>query len=151
MSVASPVVSSASMMTPLRRGLPLAVSNRAGMPLRKRPSAAATSTPMTESCGPVMPTSVRYAVPFGRMRSSAVCTCVCVPTTAVTLPSRCQPIAIFSDVASAWKSTKTMRARCFTFSISFSTPANGSSMLSMNTRPIALTTPTLTPDSVRAM
>ena len=40
---------------------------------------------MIESCGPVMPTSVRYAVPFGRMRSSAVCTCVCVPTTAVDL------------------------------------------------------------------
>src|SRR5262249_16565310 len=45
--------------------------------------------------------SVRYAVPLGRMRSSAVCTCVCVPMTAVTLPSRCQPIATFSDVASA--------------------------------------------------
>ena len=73
---------------------------------------------MIESCGPVMPTSVRYAVPFGRIRSSAVCTCVCVPTTAVTLPSRCQPIATFSDVASAWKSTKMTRARCRSASIS---------------------------------
>ena len=61
---------------------------------------------MIESCGPVMPASVRHAVPLGRIRSSAVWTWVCVPTTAVTRPSRCQPIAIFSEVASAWKSTK---------------------------------------------
>ena len=33
--------------------------------------------------------------------------CVCVPTHAVTRPSRCQPIATFSLVASAWKSTST--------------------------------------------
>ncbi len=38
---------------------------------------------MTESCGPVMPTSVMYAVPCGSTRASAVGTCVCVPTTAV--------------------------------------------------------------------
>ena len=50
-------------------------------------------------------------MPFGSSRSSAVWTCVCVPTTAVTRPSRCHPIAIFSDVASAWKSTKMIRAR----------------------------------------
>ena len=31
------------------------------------------------------------------MRWSAVGMCVCVPSTAVTLPSRCQPIATFSD------------------------------------------------------
>ena len=30
-----------------------------GMPVRKRASAGSVSTPMTESCGPVMPTSVR--------------------------------------------------------------------------------------------
>ena len=29
-----------------------------------------------------------YAVPFGRIRLSDVCTCVCVPTTALTRPSR---------------------------------------------------------------
>ena len=77
------------------------VSNFDGSAVRNLFNAGSISTPMTESCGPVIPTSVRYAVPFGRMRSSAVCTCVCVPTTAVTLPSRCQPIAIFSEVASA--------------------------------------------------
>ena len=53
-----------------------------------------------------MPTSVWYAVPFGSKRSSAVGMCVWVPKTAVTLPSKCQPMATFSLVASAWKSTK---------------------------------------------
>ena len=100
MPVARPVAGSAVMTTPFSRGSPLAVSKRAGSPLRNLAMTGAFSTPMTPSCGPVMPTSVRYAVPFGRIRSSAVCTCVCVPKTAVTRPSRCQPIATFSDVAS---------------------------------------------------
>src|SRR5579871_2493643 len=34
--------------------------------------------------GPVIPTSLIYAVPLGSTRSSAVGTCVCVPRTAVT-------------------------------------------------------------------
>ena len=51
---------------------------------------------------------------LGKTRSSAVGTCVCVPTTAVTRPSRYQPIEIFSEVASAWKSTKiTLASICF--------------------------------------
>ena len=69
--------------------------------------AGAFSTPITESCGPVMPTSVMAAVPPGSTRSSAVATCVCVPTTSDARPSRCQARAIFSDVTSAWKSTTT--------------------------------------------
>ena len=40
---------------------------------------------MTPPRAPVMPTSVMYAVPPGSTRASAVGTCVCVPTTAVTL------------------------------------------------------------------
>ena len=52
-----------------------------------------------------MPRSVWYAVPLGRIRSSPVTTCVCVPTTALTRPSRCSPSAFFSDVSSQWKST----------------------------------------------
>ena len=61
------------------------------------------SVPVTKPdwCGPVIPASVQYPVPFGRMRSSAVGTWVCVPITAETLPSRYQPSAIFSAVASA--------------------------------------------------
>ena len=39
-------------------------------------------TPITESCGPVMPASVIAAVPPGWTRASLVCTCVCVPKTA---------------------------------------------------------------------
>src|SRR5262249_3252411 len=76
---ARPVASSASITTPFSRGLPVAGSNRDGIPLRKRASAGSRSIPMIESCGPVMPTSVMYAVPFGSTRSSAVCTWVCVP------------------------------------------------------------------------
>ena len=48
-----------------------------------------------------LPTSVRNAVPPGRMRPSAVCTWVCVPITAVTFPSSAQATAAFSLVASA--------------------------------------------------
>src|SRR5205823_9289166 len=51
-----------------------------------------------------------YAVPPGSTRSSAVGTWVCVPTTAVTRPSKYQPNAIFSDVASACISTKMILA-----------------------------------------
>ena len=42
----------------------------------------------------------------GSMRSSAVGMWVCVPSTAVTRPSRYQPSATFSLVASAWKSSR---------------------------------------------
>ena len=52
-----------------------------------------------------MPTSEMKAVPLGSTRPSAVGTCVWVPNTAATRPSRCQPIATFSLVTSAWKST----------------------------------------------
>src|SRR5215213_6334844 len=77
------------------------------MSVTKRRIDCSLTTPMTPPRGPVMPTSVMYAVPPGSTRASAVGTCVWVPTTAVTRPSRCQPIATFSLVASAWKSTRT--------------------------------------------
>jgi len=72
--------------------------------------ASSASTPMTESCGPVIPASVIAAVPPGSTRASAVCTCVCVPITAVTRPSSQRASATFSLVASAWKSTTTTGA-----------------------------------------
>jgi hypothetical protein len=56
---------------------------------------------MTESNGPVIPTSAMKAVPPGSTRASAVATCVWVPRTAATRPSRNQANAIFSLVASA--------------------------------------------------
>ena len=43
--------------------------------------------------------------------ASAVGTCVWVPTTAAARPSRYQPSACFSEVASAWISTNTASAR----------------------------------------
>ena len=58
------------------------------------------------------------------MRESAVCTCVCVPTTADARPSRCHPIAIFSLVASAWKSTNTSGEIAFASSSSSSAEEN---------------------------
>jgi len=98
--------------------------------------------PMTESWGPVMPTSVMYAVPSGRIRSSAVWTWVWVPNTALTLPLRNQPMATFSEVASAWKSTKMMGVRRCSSDNTASTPRNGQSMGGMNTRPCRLITAT---------
>ena len=44
-----------------------------------------------------MPTSVMKAVPPGMMRASAVGTCVCVPITALTLPSNAAASACFSE------------------------------------------------------
>ena len=49
-------------------------------------------------------------MPPGKIWSSAVWTCVCVPTTSVARPSTARPKAIFSEVASAWKSMR-MQAR----------------------------------------
>src|SRR5437763_13183763 len=49
---------------------------------------------------PHIPASHKNAVPPGRICSSAVWTCVCVPITAETFPSRKRPIAIFSLVVS---------------------------------------------------
>lgn len=48
-----------------------------------------------------MPTSVMNAVPLGNTVASAVGTWVCVPSTAAARPSKYQPNAIFSEVASA--------------------------------------------------
>jgi len=63
--------------------------------------ASSASTPITESCGPVIPASVMNAVPFGSTVASEVWTCVWVPTTAVTRPSSQRASADFSLVASA--------------------------------------------------
>src|SRR5439155_4331227 len=59
-----------------------AVSNRTGMPVRIWRMASSACTPMTESCGPVMPASVIAAVPPGCTRASFVWTGVCVPVPA---------------------------------------------------------------------
>ena len=79
---------------------------RTGIWVRKPSSACSQRTPSTLAREPVMPTSEMNAVPFGSTRASAVGTWVWVPTTAPARPSRCQPIATFSEVTSAWKSTK---------------------------------------------
>ena len=70
------------------RTSPVAGSSRVGRPVTKRRIAPSATEPITESCGPVMPASVIAAVPPASTRASAVWTCVWVPTTAVTRPSR---------------------------------------------------------------
>ena len=92
--------------TPISHGSSSEVSKRTGIIVSSDSIACSRLTPITPPRGPVIPTSVMYAVPPGSTRASAVGTCVCVPTTAVTRPSRCQPIATFSEVASACMSTR---------------------------------------------
>ena len=106
-AVARPLAGSQLTSTPSIRTPPSAASNRTGMPVRIRCDRELASTPITESCGPVIPTSVIAAVPPGSTRASAVWTCVCVPITAVTRPSSQCASATFSLVASACTSTTT--------------------------------------------
>src|ERR1043166_6071720 len=143
--VALPVVSSTLTTAAFIRRSPEAGCSRSGIRVRNRRSAAARSMPITLSNPPVIPASHRNAVPLGRMRSSAVCTCVCVPTMAETRPSRCQPRATFSAVVSAWKSTKMTLACLPSVSSTASAVRNGQSASFMNTRPSRFTTPTCVP------
>ena len=62
------------------------------------------------------------------------------PRPAATRPSRCQPNACFSEVASAWKSTTTGTPARRSPPADHRRTANGSSSGSMNERPIRLRT-----------
>ncbi|OQB30047.1 MAG: hypothetical protein BWY09_03019 [Candidatus Hydrogenedentes bacterium ADurb.Bin179] len=85
-----------------------------------------------------MPISEIKAVPCANRRSSAVCTWVCVPTTAVHLPSKYHAMAAFSEVASACMSTRMVRTELGSDSSSRSTAAKGQSAGSIKTLPIRL-------------
>lgn len=65
---------------------------------------------------------------------------MCVPTQAVTRPSRYQPIATFSLVASAWKSTSTCDARSRSSASTASASANGDRAATRLTMPEMLMT-----------
>ena len=121
---------------------PAATVKNDGIPVLNFFMTGSISRPITDSAGPVMPRSVMYPVPLGNTFASDVCTCVCVPNSAEILPSRCQPMQIFSDVASAWKSQRTIPSRGSGPASSASTAANGQSAGDMNVRPIKLTTVT---------
>src|ERR1051325_7825720 len=108
-SRALPEFSSTSATTPCRTTFSFATSNFRGRPDIKPSITRSFSIPITESSGPHMPRSVMSAVPPGRILPSAACTCVCVPKTTEARPSRNQPMAIFSEVASACMSTITTR------------------------------------------
>ena len=81
---------------------------------------------------------------LGRTRASAVGTCVCVPTTAATLPSRYQPSATFSLVASACMSTSTTSAPATSRSASSMASSAGAACF-MKRFPERLTTPSVAP------
>ena len=89
--------------------------------------------------------SVMKPVPPARMRSSAVWTCVCVPTTTDARPSTCHPSATFSAVVSAWKSMNTTFVWARSAASASSAVRNGHSASFMNTRPSRFTTPTGVP------
>ena len=97
-----------------------------------------------------MPASVIAAVPPGCTRASLVCTCVCVPITAVTRPSSTRESATFSLVASAWKSTSTTCARARASSTSSSTTSNGLTGVVRKSRPERFKTATGVPSSAAA-
>ena len=99
-----------STTAPITQTSSSAVSNRVGIWVIIEASTCSGLTPSTLVREPVMPTSEMKAVPPGSTRPSAVGTWVWVPKTAATRPSRCQPIATFSLVTSAWKSTITASA-----------------------------------------
>ena len=82
-------------------GLPLAASNLPGMPVRKRYRYQVLFDADDAVVGSAHPYIRLVGGSVSRSLSSAVGMWVCVPSTAVTLPSRCQPIATFSLVASA--------------------------------------------------
>ncbi len=144
-AVARPVAGSHVTSAPSIRTPPSATSKRTGMPVRIRWVASSAFTPITESCGPVMPASVIAAVPPGSTRASEVWTCVCVPITAVTRPSSQRESATFSLVASACTSTTTTGVSARASSTSSSTTSHMLRIGSRNSDPSTLTTATGTP------
>ena len=82
------------------------------------------------------------------MVSSAVATWVWVPMTAETRPSRYQPIAIFSEVASACMSTKITFTSPARASSSSATRNGESALAGMKTCPCRFRTPTGIPEAV---
>ena len=109
--------------------------------------------PSTLWAGPVMPRSVTKPNPLGSTWQSAVGTWVWVPQTAWARPSRYQPMAPFSLVASAWKSTSTSAWKSTSTtsvpSMRLSTRSavvkGFSKLLSISHRPMRLITPMRTP------
>ena len=68
--------SDAVIRTPWSQGSSVETSNRTGILVVIASIASSRLTPITPPRGPVIPTSVMYAVPLGRIRASAVGTCV---------------------------------------------------------------------------
>src|SRR3990170_4962342 len=135
-----PLSASMSKNRPAASGSPAATSNRVGTWRRNRRRTPLGSMPITEGEAPHIPASVMYPVPPGRTWASTVWTWVCVPAMAATLPSRWNAIARFSDVASAWKSTRTAAASSRISGRAASIQRKGQSYGPMKTLPISDTT-----------
>lgn len=88
MFVTFDVLSSISNITAFKIHFPSAILYLSGNVVSNLFIEAFIFIPITEYFGPVIPISVIYAVPFGKIFSSAVCTCVCVPNIAVAFPSK---------------------------------------------------------------
>ncbi len=134
-----------STAAPITQTFSSEVSKRTGIRVRNDSRACSHFTPRTLSRAPVMPTSEMYAVPFGSTLASAVGTWVWVPSTAAARPSRCQPIATFSLVTSAWKSTTKTSASSARRSSSASASGNGERATFSPTAPLRFSTATRRP------
>lgn len=84
--VQRPVFSSISNTTPQNSVSPAASSKRTGIWVKNFSRIHSFFTPKIESFAPTMPTSVTKPVPADSTHASLVCTCVCVPNTALTRP-----------------------------------------------------------------
>ena len=88
-------------------------------------------------------------MPPGSTVGSLVWMCVWVPITAVAEPSSSRPIATFSLVTSAWKSTSTTGVRSRAASTSAGPASNGLTAGSRCIRPSRLITVTSVPSAAR--
>jgi len=83
-----------SKIAPFNSTGPSATLYFVGSDLTNLINAVLISIPKIEFDGPVIPKSVIYPVPFSKIVSSAVCTCVCVPNTQFILPSKYSAIKV---------------------------------------------------------
>ena len=100
-----PLFSSISTTHPLIATSPVATVNLLGIPSRNLLKPAGHLVRALTHMGRTSQRLSNKLFLLGNIRLSAVGTWVCVPTTRLAIPSRYQPSAIFSDVASACIST----------------------------------------------
>ena len=143
---ARPVASSTSTIAPCSQTSRFAGSNGTGRWVRKRSMTSSFLTPMIESQGPHIPTSVRTRCRRrapARRRSGRGCACRAPPTPSRrgTGPSRSSRSSPRSACRRGWRFAPSARSAA----ISSCATRNGSSRVFMKTRPSRFTTPSLPP------